>query len=1177
MPAAGLAIAEKPAIDPARTCGEVGGALSDPETTTADAPRPRRRVKYRRWVLLGAVILALIWLNGPGLRLIAPRVAVHFLEKAGLRGNFKVEGNLTGGLSFSDLRIEGDKDLASLTIDRVTPDYRWNGLVKGKLEGLTVEGVHADLRLGLEKPDEPEKPPLDLKKLVETIRTARAQVVPLKLDLKGISLAATREGKPAFNLAKSRITHQPGSPDLLLELGTITDAAGRDWPAQQSALRWTPDDLTIARIDPFPGISLRGFALRLPAGGEPSLDAELHLDEAVFVIASTPGFATARIDLREGKLEAGPTAERFGVALPGKATLTSLAVALDGIQPDPKAATGTVQLLLENVSYQDWAVPELGLDAALTPDQATVAARGLVLGSEISLDAAAPVTRVEQGFSLGDAAGKFSIADVPALLRELSARVPAIDPDAPVPPSSVEGNFNLVLSSNRLASAAADLVLKPKDTELATPVAVNGRWAPDQPVSASVALDGLAASATYQIPTATYQGTLELDAFESGRIEPWLSVVKVKPGGKAGLSGKWSGGGEVKTGRHRGEFAFTQATWSREAAGPVTAIGGMSYDWPGKFETKGLRLQLGEQTVALEAALGDGLLDLRNFLWSHGPDELAQGTASLPVPEDFSKWRDTLAKDARPLDVAINSRVLSLGLLRQWVPALEQLDPRSTGQLGINVSGTYSEPVVEVKLDARDLRSPARPQLPPADLAVRLSGREGRLTLEGEATAPDFAPAVMKAAMPFRPADWANDPGRLLEETIDARIDLPRLDLSRFSTLIPAAEQLTGIVTGNVTVSGKISKPEIKGLVELTGGGLRLKDGRVPPIQSLALALDLALDRVVLRNLRADVAGGTLQGEGALAIGQGKLGPLDLRLRANHLPIVRNDYLIVRANADLRLQGPWETAALSGTVGAVDSIFFRDIELLPIGTPFTGPSAAALPKIDPPKTQASAMPEPFRNWGLNVAVRTEDAIIIRGNLANGEITGAMKIGGTLGTPAPDGEFRVRNFRASLPFSTLNVKSGTIGFKPATGFDPILEIRGTSEPRPYTINVFVYGTASNPQLLLTSNPPLPENEIMTLLATGTTTSGLEDPSVASSRALQLLAEEIRRGRVSYARRLKPLLGLLEKVNFSVAETDPYSNEKFSTATISLTDRWYLSTGMGSAGDSRILAIWKLTFH
>lgn len=1158
--------------------------MPEPEKHTADPDvRPKRRGKLRRWlmvllVLFLLLVAAVLWLNGPGLRFIAPRAAVHFLQKAGLRGNFSVGGSITGGLSLSDLHIEGDKELASLTIDKITPEYEWRGLFKGEIKGLTVEGVHADLRLGLKKEDEPEKPPLDLKKLVETIRTARGRVIPLNLDLKDISVAATKDGQPAFDLAKSRIAHLPGSSDLTLALGAITDATGRVWPAQQSAITWSPDDLKIQRIDPVPGVGLRDFVLLLPAGGEPSLDTRVHVDDAVFVVTTAPGFASAKIDLREGNLPVAPVAERFGVALPATATLTSLAIEAEGILPDPKAATGSVQVLLENVAYQDWTAPEVSLDASLTGAAATVAAHGRLLGTDLSLDGTAPVTRGETGFTIGDATGKFNVADVPALLRELSAKVPAIDREAAIPPSTIDGTFNVAMLLNKPQTAIADLVLKPADPTLATPVAIKGRWAPEEPVIAEVVLDGLKANATYQIAPATYQATLELDAFTTTRIERWLEIVKVKPGGRADVSGKWSGSGEVKAGKHKGEFTFAQATWSREAAEPITAIGGMTYDWPGRVDVRGTRVTMGEQTVSLEAGLGNNLLELRNFVWTRGTDELAAGTASLPVPEDFSKWREMLARDARPLDVSIDSRVLSLGLLKQWVPALEQLDPRSTGQLGIHVSGTYSEPVIDAKFEARDLRSPARPGLPPADLKISLKGGEGRLTIEGDATAPDFAPAVLKANMPFRPGDWANDPALLKEEPIEARVDLPRLDLSRFTTLIPAAEQITGIVTGNVTVTGKVGKPELKGLVELTGGGVRMKDERVPPVEALGLAVDLAVDRLVVRNLKANVSGGTLNGEGSLSIAEGKPGPIDFRLRGNHLPVVRNDYLIVRVNADLRLQGPFATAALSGTVGAVDSIFYRDIELLPIGTPFTGPSAAALPKIDAVKAQPGAgVPEPFRNWGLNVTVRTEDAVIIRGNLANGEVTGSMKVGGTVGSPAPDGDFKIRNFRASLPFSTLFVRNGNVSFKPASGFDPILEIRGTAEPRPYTVNVFVYGNASNPQLLLTSNPPLPENEIMTLLATGTTTSGLEDPSVASSRALHLLAEEIRRGRVSYARRLRPLLGLLDKVNFSVAESDPYSNEKFSTATISLTDRWFLSTGMGATGDTRILAIWRLTFH
>jgi hypothetical protein len=107
--------------------------------------------------------------------------------------------------------------------------------------------------------------------------------------------------------------------------------------------------------------------------------------------------------------------------------------------------------------------------------------------------------------------------------------------------------------------------------------------------------------------------------------------------------------------------------------------------------------------------------------------------------------------------------------------------------------------------------------------------------------------------------------------------------------------------------------------------------------------------------------------------------------------------------------------------------------------------------------------------------------------------------------------------------------------------------------------------------------LPENEIMTLLATGTTTAGLENPQAASSRAMQLLAEELRRGRFIGGRQLRPVLGLLDRVDFSLAEADPYSSDSFSTATISLTDQWFVSAGMGAEGDSRLMGIWRISFR
>jgi len=369
----------------------------------------------------------------------------------------------------------------------------------------------------------------------------------------------------------------------------------------------------------------------------------------------------------------------------------------------------------------------------------------------------------------------------------------------------------------------------------------------------------------------------------------------------------------------------------------------------------------------------------------------------------------------------------------------------------------------------------------------------------------------------------------------------------------------------------------LAGSLNLAAAGLRFKNDRFPAVEGVSANVDLALDRIVIRNLRSTIAGGTLQGEGSLAVAAGKLGDLDLRLRGDHLPIIRNELLILRANADLRAQGPWAAPTLTGVVGTVDSIFYRDLELLPIGSPFTTPAAATLPKFDTPRNPASSMPELFRNWRLDVRLRTEDPVLIRGNFATGEVTGNVRLGGTLGAPAPDGTLQIKNLRAALPFSTLTVRSGTATFTPANGFDPLLEIRGTAEPRPYRVTIYAYGRASDPQLVLTSTPPLPENEIMTLLATGTTTSGLVNPQAASSRALQLLAEELRRGRFRYGRQLRPLLALLDNVDFNLDEADPYSAESYSTATVSIAPRWFLSAGLSASGDSRAMVIWRLSFR
>jgi hypothetical protein len=654
-------------------------------------------------------------------------------------------------------------------------------------------------------------------------------------------------------------------------------------------------------------------------------------------------------------------------------------------------------------------------------------------------------------------------------------------------------------------------------------------------------------------------------------------MFREPPDGDLVLTGNWRGGGDIKAATHAGSLSLADFRILRKAAPEIEGGGVITYDWPQGFSAESMVMRCGKQSISVDAVMADGFLDVRGLRWLDDGVELLTGSARLPLPADFSKWREQMVREDRPVRLDVKSSVLPLVKLRDWLPAVEKIDPSSSGRIDVKVAGTYAKPEVDALVEIRNLRAAAQNDLRPADVTLNLKARDARLALDGRITAPDFPAATLAASMPFRPDAWLENPETARGEPLTARADLPRLDLSRFTSLLPGVRRLTGVLTGHAEVAGTLSEPAVRGRIDLTNVGLVMEKPDLPPLTAGAASLDLALDRITLRDLRATIAGGTLRGGGTLDIVKGRPAKVDLRVTAGHLPLLRNDSMIVRANADLRLAGELPQASLTGDVGIVDSLFYRDIELLPIGMPFTTPSAAALPRLDRPSNPASAMPEPFNGWALDVRVRTVNPFLIRGNFATGGVTGNVRIGGTLGKPAPDGELRITDLRAALPFSTLNVKSGTLRFTPDAGFDPVLEIRGTSEPRPYRVNAYVYGRASDPQLVLTSSPPLPENEIMTLLATGTTTSGLEDPQAASSRAMQLLVEELRRGRFAVGRQLRPLLGLLDNVDFSIAEADPYSNESFSTATLAITDRWFLSAGMGADGDSRFLAIWRLSFH
>jgi len=1156
-----------------------------PETEDQPVETPRKRRRWKRWTLLVLFVLfitALLVLNGPGWRWIAGRAVAHYLPELGLSGTVEFQGTLTNGeILLKGVDLHGDGAVRSVQLDQMVLRYLPGRVIHGEIEAVRIDGLHAELDLDRPwpgaKPKAEETKPPDLSKLSETLRSLRQRIVPVQADISDLRVNLNKGTQHVFGLASMDLTHKGGDDRFTLKLGELTFANDRKLPPQETALTWGNESIALEKALLMPGLSVEALKASLPANGTLTYEGAVLVNDAR--LTAIGSLDEGHLRLTRGTLVAKPVAALFGAEIPADGTLETLEVDVRGLQGGLKTLDGNIRAGLRSMSYQDWQVPALRLNAGLKGTSVTADVNAEALGSPLTITAKSTISREPAGLRFQQASADISIPDAASVMTALRTKeMKALKDPAPVPASALQATVAASFKNGAIAKADTHLVLAPVRPETVTSLDVTAGWVPNGPVDATIIVDGGNVNATVDPAAKRYKSRASFENFTPDRLHGWLAAfaVNVPPG--MTVRATWEGEGSFGPNDHKGHAAIANFVSVKASGGPLTASTDLDYDWPKRAEVRGLTVLQGPEKIVCNAKLADQLLTLQQLQWTDGNDVLLDGTASIPVTENPADWKGLL-KQTRPLSIDIESRDLALSKLHPFLPPTTRFPDAARGKLTLHVAGTPAEPAIDAVLMARDLGVTGQPKVPKADLDLTLKTQGAELLVEGTLATPGYPAANLSAKLPFRPGVWIDKPEVLKDEKLEALARIPNLDLSRFTALAPGVKSLAGSLSADLTVGGTIGKPEPLGTVDLKNGAVAPLNENVPTLQGIGLKATANPTGVMLERLALQMDGGTFDGHGKLTLANGKPDNVDLSFRGRALPLKRDESMIVRADTDLSVRGPWATATVSGSVAIIDSLFYRDIELLPIGVPFNQPSPPSLPPIDTAKKDAAAeaIPEPFRNWALSVKAKTANAFLIRGNLATGEAILDVDVTGTLGKPAPRGKAILRDVSAKLPFSTLIVDEGTVDFRPETPFDPTLNIRGRSTIRPYEVNVYVYGAVSDPKVLTTSNPPLPESEVMTLLATGTTTSGIADPQAATTRGAQLLLEELRRGRIRSARRLQPLLKILDRVDFQIGEENRYSGQKFNSATINLDDNWLISAGMGEQGNSRVTLMYLLRFR
>ena len=659
-----------------------------------------------------------------------------------------------------------------------------------------------------------------------------------------------------------------------------------------------------------------------------------------------------------------------------------------------------------------------------------------------------------------------------------------------------------------------------------------------------------------------YNGSLDVQLADLSIFQPLLEQEALAPALGGALNITWKGTGDLRAPQHTGDVAIDLTRGKFGDLQDLAAHAKGSYS-PQFVNVPGLTVSargLGEALLSL--FWKDNRLSIFDISVRQEKLTLVQGSAELPLHLAEVQHPDRLIPNDEPLKLALQTRELDL---RRLFTQLGQKKPPVTGivNLDVNAGGTLDELTAKATLRATRIQSPDASQLDPATISLDLDFQNDRLSLNGSVQQRLIQPLRISGNLPFDIVAFRNNQRIDPQTPLELQVIMPSSSLAFLSTLVPAIRQSPGTAAIDVSVRGTIAQPALSGAITANLSALRFTDPSLPPIADAALQVDFTRDRVNIARCTGRIGGGSFAVTGGIGVQPLDNPTLTLRLTTQNALILQNDDLSVRVNSDIRVEGPLNAASVTGNVFVTRSAFFRNIDILPIGLP-------GRPAPQPPAEPVfvSFPNPPLRDWKFDISIRTQDAFLVQSNLANGRITIDLKLGGTGLRPWMDGTIYIEQLLATLPFSRLQIESGFIYFKRDQPFVPILNLRGTSTIRDYNITVYITGPATAPEAIFSSDPPLPQAEIVSLIATGATTQELSrDPNALAGRAAILLFQKIYRSVFSRNKPAPAQDSLLSRVRLDIGTMDPKTGKQAASIGIPLTNQLVLVGGLDVGGNFR----------
>ncbi|HEX6209795.1 MAG TPA: translocation/assembly module TamB domain-containing protein [Methylomirabilota bacterium] len=443
-------------------------------------------------------------------------------------------------------------------------------------------------------------------------------------------------------------------------------------------------------------------------------------------------------------------------------------------------------------------------------------------------------------------------------------------------------------------------------------------------------------------------------------------------------------------------------------------------------------------------------------------------------------------------------------------------------RLEATASGRLDGPPLSVRVQARDVD--ARPLL--ARWASQVGGLSVRGSLSAELRVPVVDPAAAQGTVRLDPlvvevaGETWRAAGPVVVERLAATTRLARAELaSRVGTLSasgtaddggavdirvrgqvplailpiiqPKVLEAAGTLDATLRVGGRLAAPEVGGEGTIAGGRLTL-EGMDDSLRDVRARFTVSPGGLRLEDASAAFGGGTLAARGDVALAGVRVRGYRVEVTARQVGMEPLEGLDTTWDADLEVVGGPARGQVRGEGRLLRGRYDRDLSLVQLvlqRRPAGAPAAGGL--------------------HLDVRLALQDNLTVTTDVARLRIGGTLQVQGTTAAPVVFGTLTAREGQLVFRRHRFEVTHAAARFVDPRRIDPVLDVQAATRIRTYDVRLAISGRPENLEVRLSSTPPLPEEDLLALVAFGQTREQLAQSGggVLVGEAAGLLVREL----------------------------------------------------------------------